>query len=537
MARRLLERGEWPIFVWKVGYQGTLIEVPAVAFMFRLFGYGPQVIDYAPALFFTVLVFVYVRSVSETFGRNFAVVAALLAVVSAPELYGAILRTQPNYTQTFIYGSALIWIYLRMLRGAFEGRGVGRAPFWLGLLAGWGLYTYGQIVYFIGAILLHASALFFSRFGLRSAAGEILKSIYWPLRILNWIGAADLIFGLVSLVFGFHHATLFGREMEWNAIAATGDGVKICAIAWLFGFVRLYWSSREVWARPWIIAFLGAGLGFSPKLYYNWVESLPSMKKMGLGGDLPLLLSRAKWLYESLARAYSLTPWDPVTVLIGCGLLVSLGLFLALQFRLWLGVALGKFQRARLLEVSPWSALAILVPLAFVSADTIRDGSYGRYALVLVYLISIGLSWVYDVGKPEGRWLGKAAAAVLILAVLLNNGSAFVREFRAAPARPEWVDLVEDLETHGPRKGYADYWVAYVATLYSQGKIVLDPRDKSLSPEDVRASIEAEPRIAWIEPEGSAFQTGKHLRIRGSEYAAIESRQAGHYRVFTLQKL
>lgn len=117
MAKHILERGEHPIFVWSVGYQGMFLEGHAVALAFKLFGISPVTLNYAPFVFYLLTILFFFLCVQESFGRTVGLLSAFFVVVSTPEFYGRVLRTQPNYGETYMFGLMLIYVYLRFLAG------------------------------------------------------------------------------------------------------------------------------------------------------------------------------------------------------------------------------------------------------------------------------------------------------------------------------------------------------------------------------------------------------------------------------------
>ena len=81
MAMRFLETGEVPIFVWKVGYQGMLLEAGSVALAFKFFGIGPHSLNLAPAFFFLALIALYGFSLKQWSGRSVALLSVLIYVL------------------------------------------------------------------------------------------------------------------------------------------------------------------------------------------------------------------------------------------------------------------------------------------------------------------------------------------------------------------------------------------------------------------------------------------------------------------------
>lgn len=83
MAKSILERGERPIFVWSVGYQGMLLEGYAVALCFKLFGINPWVLNIWNTICLWSVFVLFYWCVKRCTDISTALLSVLLLAVSA----------------------------------------------------------------------------------------------------------------------------------------------------------------------------------------------------------------------------------------------------------------------------------------------------------------------------------------------------------------------------------------------------------------------------------------------------------------------
>ncbi|MEK6578723.1 MAG: hypothetical protein AABZ55_05805, partial [Bdellovibrionota bacterium] len=92
IAKSILTRGEHPIFVWQVGYNGILVLSHAMALVFKLFGSNAYTANIAPALFFILFLIAFFKVNRLYFGPTLALLIILLIALSSPSFYNRVLR-------------------------------------------------------------------------------------------------------------------------------------------------------------------------------------------------------------------------------------------------------------------------------------------------------------------------------------------------------------------------------------------------------------------------------------------------------------
>lgn len=164
MARDML-RGNFPLFTWGQHYMGTLESLVAVPF-FLLLGPTNHALQLSPLLFYLLFLAALGLLGRELFGPGPALWAVAGAVASPNLLWAWSIAPRGGYAETLFFGTAALWLTVRILRA---GGGPAREWVALGFLSGLGFWTNFLIAYYLAPC---AAALAW-RFAPRPPAGRL----------------------------------------------------------------------------------------------------------------------------------------------------------------------------------------------------------------------------------------------------------------------------------------------------------------------------------------------------------------------------
>jgi hypothetical protein len=508
IGKRILTTGEQFIFIPQVGYQGLLYEGNLVAFMFKLFGMSPRTLNLAPFLTYLGFCYVYYRAVRAWHGAHEAKLALLFVILSTPHFYGQVLRTQPNYGETFLMGSALFWIYRLLL-----DRLSIQLCFLFGLIAGFGFYTYGQIIYFIAAIGLHLILMELPR-----------ESAHWG-RIARGSLAVLLTYFSLSVVafLTSYERVQVGKlfTVTYMPIAMITSSIALMGVVVLTAKVKIYWNSRRAWLPALFTAAGGGIIGLSPKLYYSWILKQPSLGRMGNGGDLREVFQRATWLWDIGRRVlFNFAEGNILSTLSALVGLFVLGVFCFYSIS-------GKDKKYFL---SPFFLIMPLVIGIFLTATSVVDAASIRYALVLS--LSVGLAYAILLVRlfKSGKWM--VALSILGLSLMTNvlsMGGNLLDARKQDPMGPE----IRYLKEKGLSRAFGDYWYAYAITFLTQEKIQIEPVSSNYLP-FYRQAVVASQRIGYLTVEPHSL--GENISLGGGSYQVVDQAKLEKINIFTLEK-
>ncbi|MEO5970565.1 MAG: hypothetical protein ABIQ95_11610, partial [Bdellovibrionia bacterium] len=553
LAKRILETGEQFIFVPIVGYQGLLFEGNLVALMFRFFGVGPTVLNFGPFLTYLIFLLIFNRAVKAWNGEFVANVATLFVILSAPQFSRVVIRTQPNYGETFLLGSALIWIYRNILTELCQRKlnstsheGEARSAYspskaiglygLFGLVAGFGMYTYGQIAYFIGAVLMHASFFLTLDYRKWQRSGDS--------RVLNYSRALKFLFvygtlGLILFLTGLDQVHLWGRKISWLPYAIVEFGiVGSIATIWLAA-CRRHWNFVKSYTVQMLALSLAFLVGYSPKLYYNLILKIPSKGGgLGRGGDLSEIWMRTKFLVlgqiNLLGNPYSVALTSAATILVSVFVFSYLIKLSRKGFEFYRGTEPNTTNLAKLTSFSPFFFLIWMVAFSYISSTAVTDIHSARYTLVLFlsYGVAIGFgleTWFNS--KAYRSPLKKSIAAFAFIALLTLN----VKSLSLSIIHADKPDVLENIADYLTQKdvhyGYGFYWYSYPINLLTREDIILDPLGSNYTPY-YREKVLAAKRIAYVDKRPYTIEPltitkaglpdKKKFTIFGNDYQVLE---------------
>lgn len=531
VAKRILLTGEQFIFVPTVGYQGLLLEANLVALFFKLFGISPIVLNFAPFFLYLILSFCFYKSVEIWHTRKVAMLSTVLFLVSTPYLYHSVLRTQPNYGETFTFGCILFYLYRKILKSFTENQdkptASGRRSIWfflLGLTAGFGMYTYGQIAYFILTIALH---LFL---GVLQDFFKTYREKPLP-RLLKGVLAFSLVYGslaTLSFLTSVDRLQWGSFYLKWKPLSTLFSVILLLGASLMVDFI-LRRKSLALKLFPYSLILLpGFILGIAPKLYYKWVEHGQSLNRMQMEGSLQDVLLRAKYFITGHQYLFVL---DSLFSLRGFVLIFTLatsGVFFYTQSK-------------KLLQWKEISPFFLIYPVAFATflmASVVVDPWSFRYAEVILFSYSVGTAVI--------ALQCRSFMAVGICLMLLSNTVLLIQTPLKIEKPTHLEKLAHTLEAGGLRYGFGDFWSAYSLTFLTQERLIVEPEKDNYLPFYSQAVL-AQDQIFYIDgskrlksraqPGNTQKEIPKEIAFYGQKYEILKEIQVADTSIYTLRKL
>lgn len=460
LGERILRTGETYLYVPTVGYQGLLIEAYLSAFLFKWFGMTPKALHLTAVIAFLILVFWFYQAARVWFGKKEAQLSVLFLCSSSPLFFGHVLRTQPNYPETFALGCFLFWAFKKWTDSRKD-----KFFYWVCFGSGFGFYLYGQILYF-------ALALFVSYLSNKVKAKRKIPMV--------------LVVGLlVSLL----------PTVTIRGVPIPGPSIGVgCFFLWVLSNA---WKSRQDLAL--FLAnnkkrlFIGGAfflIGYAPSLYHRFV-----LGQFAKSGIKLIKFSEEFWLNAKILFLHS------SDFLVGS----EFKLASALVSAIGIGIVFFVFQQALKRKekwLNPFCLLGPIVFIGFLSSRSVCEPFSLRYILVFHLILSVSLaafSWfLLERRKAVGVcfvlvWLGLGVHSNLRAPSLYRRQDLYNQLTRWEDIK----DLVDYLDSQKIHSGYSDYWPAYLINFVTQERTVLEPIYTNYLP-FYEARIKKEPYIVLI---------------------------------------
>lgn len=448
IGSRMLETGEVYLYVPKVGYQGLLVEGYLSALFFHLFGMTPRVLHSVSLLMWLVFCGVFYLSVKEWFNKRVAAFSVFLLSCASPLFFANVLRTQPNYPETYALGCFLFWAFKKFIDTG------NKKYFLLGSFAGgFGWYLYGQIIYFLISIFVVWVICKLKRFSLVSI---------WRSRKLNLLLIVGIVVSLLP-------------SLKFSQIKLPGPSLGVlCVLIWTGTLLitvskpLLSWFSRN--KKALVQASVVFVLGYSPNLYHRFIQG-----RFAKSGIKLVKFSEEIWLNLKIIL-FHLDDF-----IVGSEfkfVSVSLTLF---ALGTYFVVVFSDVKKNNPKWINPFWVLGAVVFLGFISSRSVNEPFSLRYVLCFHLALAISLSCLI-----ESPWVlpnKKVSLALLSLWVAIGAFSNFraPQVFKRTPLYPQltqWGDIkpvVEYLRQQNLPHGYGDYWISYLAQFVTKGEIFLEP--------------------------------------------------------------
>jgi hypothetical protein len=544
MAKSILERGERPIYVWSIGYQGILLEAYATALVFKVFGMNPFTLSLFNMVclwgVFTAFYF-YLREFLDSW---IALLATAFLALSSFDFYRNVIRTQPNYTETYLFGILLFWLSHLLIRHFYVEKQLPSRRSDLcfagfGFIAGFATYTYGQIAYFLAAICLQLSFIYIR---------DLLhvKKEAWA-RILRWklvkvaVGyfTIQLVVAVVLFFLNLSEIPFPGKPMHFNPPARIQVSLLFFGIISFIDVIVRYPVVLFRLFKGASICLISFVLGYSPQLYFKWVQHGFSSNKTTVNGTLNDFVQRLSIAFFGNLNALNAQLGSPIRVVFTITLLSALCIFSFYCWKRAWSFIRSYSERKEVLMLSPLLFLPWVVLPIFSVASTVSDDGHARYALVLLLFHVIALSWaIVSLIRKAGTL--RVLGCVFLLSILLNNATSLItairfHEGRAFPGEP----AIAELKKRGIRFGYSNYWLAYTVNFFTSEDIILEPTSTNYSPhygplirnEKVVMLVDYEPHTPdLIAKDG-------HLTVHGIAYEVLEAWQKDNLNFSVLKRI
>jgi len=262
-AHRLLQYGERPIFVWGVGYQGLLLESHLIAALYALIGTHPMGAWAVSSAFFLALTSVFYILVRKIYGWQTAAWTVCLFLSSGPGIYMLFCRTMPNYTEVYLVGVITLLASWSVLRRPPEvDRRLGIKAFALGLVVGFAIYSYEQVLLFIGAALVYLG----TEVAWRARQGDLsLRQFVRRLPRVWGVGSACAVPGIVlGMTPRWIYALSGGQVVDHFDWSISGTSFVERLIYGVLGFCDIF-NADTAWQQGVVLTglvmpFLGVSL-------------------------------------------------------------------------------------------------------------------------------------------------------------------------------------------------------------------------------------------------------------------------------------
>jgi hypothetical protein len=535
MAKRIAFFGERPIFVWKVGYQGILVEAYLTALFFKIWGMGHWTANLAPTLVFYLALFVWTYLLEKTFDRLTAQCTLLLTVLGCPLIYQMNLRTFPNYPEAFLIGGLFLLcyrVYLPRVRTDSEkALGTLALAFAMGFLAGFGVYTFALAGYFMIAAFAHLGVLYLRK--MYEMFGSFINVVLFPFLQLpkGSLGRKCVVFltavAWVGVAAGVYLATvsILGKK-SWDFISIFFPAFSLIA---LLNIVLCLAKGKPTWRLSAYSFVIGGLIGNSPALYYKLILHGHSIKRLGLGGKWEAIGHRLSYLFEAQRWLFGLREL-PVTA----GFVFAIALLGSIWFLVYFGKRIWKFIQGK--EVSginqwpPFFFLPLIMVAIFMCTYLVRDKASSRYLVFLFPCYALMTSWaglrVWE--RVPKVWVRSALIATCLV---IFTKSAWILHYDLTVGKnaARYEKLIRTLEENKLAFGYAGYWNAYAINFLTDEKIVLEPLNDNYCPY-YGPQVRSQKRIAWLsEPAAMPSIHDGVLELEGNRYRVEKSTLLGEY--------
>lgn len=534
-------------------YFGVALEVFVVGTFFKIFGYHPIVASIAIWPFYVLFLYLFYRVARFRFSSQQALLGVALIILGFPHFTYVCHRTNPNYVETFLLGTLTFYLYLKIIHllkapptNTSSKKIQGYAGL-LGVVAGFGIYIYAQIYYFLASIALHFFVLVFRDLRVFSQK-SFFRNLFFPFSMLQHSKWRELVWVAGGL--GWYWA--FWNLIFWIFFAGSPyegkryfDQVLLFAFAWAFALIA-QWTFHQwklVKKHLLAVALGGVGLfvGYFPKFYYTTLLGKTSMHVLGMHGDKDRLKTQA---------------WDAVVgfkqelLSLGSeGWRSALAIFIAILLGVGLWVEFKKiFQFIRnrkqtskhfLTELNPMVFMPLMVIAGYACSDWILDKHSVRYLMAafpsLCFLLAIGFFALYQHAKSQKK---RAVLVALLLVLFGDRAWSYRGEWIGYNPHPDEHLLLEEVKKEGIQYGYGDFWVSYLLTSLSHEEILMEPLYSKYLPY-YEPYIFSRKYLGYVDrkPVRYSMNADGTITLMGYRYRVLRHREWKGFEIFSLENL
>ena len=530
MAKNFMVTGELPIFVWTVGYQGMLLDVPVTAFFFKLFGVSPLALSLTPAFFLILMYSTCFYILSSCFGRNCALLALIFMAFSSPQYYLHFLRTLPNYPEANFGGMLGIAVFMMIIRKigltGKEPDNPGKLIFTLGVVQGFFYYLFVLSAYYALAMVVQIAGLIVA-FDLKTQQKKLSLTSRTILirKIFPFLNADTLLkkvgFTALSLVSWALLIKCLLVFFQWDThpirwLSSPVQGILLSLIL-LIAYPVLS-SLREQWQKSLIflsIYGLGFFIGHFPQKYFIWFLNGKVNRSAAIGGYWNNIYRRAGIFFEFQKVSFltTLPGFESLAYLSATIILLSSAVFLVvmlLKFYRHCRIVDDNFDLSGKISLV-FFFFPIVIFAIFCTSPLIQDINHGRWSTPLFLWYSIATAFVF-VGFwsrfPNNR-LVKSMLIMGGLIICTHNTIAMKSYVDTIEQREQDYQLIiNEMDKNNLKAGYATYWVAYATNLIVDERLILRPIEINYSPKYSK-STDPYNEIGWVVALGG--QAGKEV--------------------------
>ncbi len=533
-----ITRGRVPVYYYGQGYMGSLEAILAAGFFFLL-GPSPSALRLAPFTFYLLFLLLQFKLISAYKDRSHALLTIAYTVIFSPVVNLWATKARGGFTAVLFWGTLGYIVFFRTMDTYLAGdrRGwkwaiisgaVAAVSFWHYALVGYYyLPVLMVVIYFIckdrtlrdlirGAIVQTGNV------------GAWLGRQGWPVKCISGLmfGAWVLwiVFSLVALLRGSLVIVVAGVRISSHhgvrdlGRAILSAGVFLALIqSWRWGwrtfFRRFYSTIIRLLTDPPVVT--AAALVLIPLFFITAADSLSSFvpgsegaagRTLGTATGPGDLVNTFRIIFSQLIPYITSLRWcfagtSPVVRLNGVirASLMSTTLAGAVAMvmpRLFSGL----ISRTRRLEAFFLTSLLGSLAILGLSGTVLGRTSF-RYLIPVVswmpYLYAFGVIKLIRISRPAGLIVGTVIMISHIIPLLPIYD--IYRDLAAGRQRDSIPEaIIRILDEEQVDRVYADYWIAYPITFFSEERIIAAP---ILSPDrypPYTRVVEASERKAYV---------------------------------------
>jgi hypothetical protein len=401
----------------------------------------------------------------------------------------------------------------------------------LGFLIGFGLYTYGIILFFIGAAALQVGVVW-----LRDVAGALRRHTRSTWIACTVVGVAVCCVGRAAWIMSIGQvATLPSAAVPPLQLARAGLGLALAAAALELAVRR----GRQVLALvpAALLAAATFGIGYAPKLYYTYVQHGSTRERMALTFNWSAVRRHLGLLYEGHthylnvdAGAYSGT----VAWLLATLLVIYFGASLIGLCR-FIG---GAGTRRSIVQIGAMPLLPFVIVPMFGLSASIMDWASARYSLPLWLFYATALATVTHRLMAQRQRMLQLMGAASAAGLLLFNATHLAAALTGPESRTyQGEAAVAALKARGVHYGYAWYWYAYSISLATQEDIILEPVSDHYNPY-YAPLVHSAARLAIVQPDSLQMrQYPARVHLDGTLYIKTDAWQGDGMAFVVLERV
>jgi hypothetical protein len=522
MAKHILEKGERPVFVWSVGYQGIILEAYLTALFFKLWGVRVGVLNIAPTVYLFFATVFWGWNLKKIFGSRVAILATGATVCSTPFFYLYCARTMPNFSETLLLASCFL-ILCRLVLDDFEKQ---RMPkfykmFLIGFTVGFAQYTFAIHSYFVISAALCVFMIFSKKI-----AGDNWNRLYvnclWPanwitreagrrtaiasIKCLSFILWITALGGVVTLFFTPEPFSFNNRMYRWNPLLMTlGPIVFIATVSIVFFMWKSFKQEGGI-KSAFVVIAAGFLTGYSPALYHKFFLGGNSVKQFGISGNWTDLSRRFQYFQQFHVEIFNFESQNPIAWIV---LLIYAGGIL-----LFLSGAYKSISRFLQNPNQAWPRAAVygIIPVvilvSFLLSKSVSDVFSTRYLVFLIPIYALMLSTTTMFFWQKGK-LWRLAAIACYIFPIFTGSRTIISALQAEPTTLSCELIYRAMEKNGLKYAFADYWLAYSTVFIANENVIIEPIYSNYSP-DYGPQVLAQERVAYID-----HAPGRILAING----------------------